>query len=242
MVAFGPEMPGWGSWEWVGDDLCRELAESFRTVRFRGWDVPDCDVAVVVKHAPPLAAARQLARRARLVYCPVDYYGSAADLLADRAWLGLCARVVVHCERLREYFRPWAAVDYLASLGTGADRRAALAAGYEAIRAHETELAAQFLDGLGRLPSWRVWGIADRGRIGDRVPTFGLTHRTLPAAEVASLLGAQGLFVWSGHFYAQGLIERLGLAPAGMLRVGFLHYNTGGEVARTLDALAAVGD
>jgi len=27
-----------------------------------------------------------------------------------------------------------------------------------------------------------------------------------------------------------------------MLRVGFLHYNTADEVARTLDALAAVGD
>lgn len=135
-----------------------------------------------------------------------------------------------------------AAIDYLASLGAGADRRAALAAGYETIRAHETELASQFLDGLTRLPSWRVWGIKDPARISDRVATFGLTHRTRPAAEVASLLGSQGLFVWSGNFYAQGLVERLGLAPAGMLRVGFLHYNTADEVARTLDALAAVGD
>jgi cysteine desulfurase family protein (TIGR01976 family) len=135
-----------------------------------------------------------------------------------------------------------AAVDYLASLGTGADRRAALATGYAAIRAHETALAPQFLDGLTRLPAWRVWGIADPARIGDRVSTFGLTHHTKPAAEVASALGTQGLFVWSGHFYAQGLIERLGLAPAGMLRIGFLHYNTDEEVSRTLDALAAVGD
>ncbi|HUR52594.1 MAG TPA: cysteine desulfurase-like protein, partial [Gemmataceae bacterium] len=135
-----------------------------------------------------------------------------------------------------------AAVDYLASLGIGGDRRAALAAGYAMIRAHETALAAQFLDGLARLPGWRVWGIADRTRIGDRVPTFGLTHRTRPAAEVARTLGEQGLFVWSGHFYAQGLIERLGLAPEGVLRIGCLHYNTAAEVARTLDALAAAGD
>jgi cysteine desulfurase family protein (TIGR01976 family) len=135
-----------------------------------------------------------------------------------------------------------AAVEYLAGLGTGADRRAALAAGYAAIRAHETALAAQFLDGLTRLPAWRVWGIADSARIGDRVPTFGLTHRTRPAADVASTLAALGLFAWSGHFYAQGLIESLGLAPAGMLRIGFLHYNTAEEVARTLDALAAVAD
>jgi cysteine desulfurase family protein (TIGR01976 family) len=135
-----------------------------------------------------------------------------------------------------------AAVDYLAGLGAGADRRAALAAGYAAIRGHESALAAQFLGGLTRLPAWRVWGVADPARIGERVSTFGLTHRTKPAAEVASALGARGLFVWSGNFYAQGLIERLGLAPAGMLRVGFLHYNTAEEVARTLDALAAVGD
>lgn len=135
-----------------------------------------------------------------------------------------------------------AAVDYLASLGTGSDRGAALSSAYAAIRAHETSLAAQFLRGLARLPAWRVWGLADPTRIGDRVSTFGLTHRKQPAAEVASTLGSQGLFVWSGHFYAQGLVERLGLAPVGMLRIGFLHYNTADEVARTLDALAAVGD
>jgi cysteine desulfurase family protein (TIGR01976 family) len=134
-----------------------------------------------------------------------------------------------------------AAVDYLASLGTGADRRAALATGYAAIRAHETALAAQFLDGLTRLPAWRVWGIAEPARIGERVSTFGLTHRARPAAEVAAEFGARGLFVWSGHFYAQGLVERLGLAPAGLLRIGFLHYNTAEEVARTLDALASAG-
>jgi len=135
-----------------------------------------------------------------------------------------------------------AAVDYLGRLGTGANRRAALTTGFAAVQAHETALTAQFLDGLARLPAWRVWGIADPARMGDRVSTFGLTHRTKPAAEIASALGAQGLFVWSGHFYAQGLIERLGLAPAGMLRIGFLHYNTAEEVARTLDALAAVGN
>lgn len=135
-----------------------------------------------------------------------------------------------------------AAVDYLASLGGGYDRRAALVTGYAAIRAHETALATQFLDGLTQIPTWRVWGIADPARIGDRVSTFGLTHRTISAAEAASTLGAKGLFVWSGHFYASGLIERLALAPAGMLRIGFLHYNTAEEVARILDTLSVMSD
>ena len=48
--------------------------------------------------------------------------------------------------------------------------------------------------------------------------------------------------MWSGNFYAAGLIERLGLAPAGMLRVGFLHYNTAEEVDRVLEALATAAD
>jgi cysteine desulfurase family protein (TIGR01976 family) len=135
-----------------------------------------------------------------------------------------------------------AAVEYLAGLGGGSARRAALTAAYAAIQAHETALAAQFLSGLTRLPAWRVWGITDPARIGDRVSTFGLTHRTRSAGEVASSLGEKGLFVWSGNFYAAGLIETLGLAPAGMLRVGFLHYNTAEEVDRALDALTTVAD
>ena len=136
-----------------------------------------------------------------------------------------------------------AAVDYLAGLGgEGSDRRAALASAYAAIRAHEDALSAQFLRGLARLPAWRVWGVADPARAADRVSTFGLTHRTKPASEVATAFAARGLFVWSGNFYAAGLIETLGLAPAGMLRIGFLHSNTPEEVERTLEALADVRD
>jgi len=135
-----------------------------------------------------------------------------------------------------------AAVDYLASLGGGGDRRASLASAYATIQEHETALARRFCDGFARLPSWRLWGISDPSRFGDRVATFGLTHRTRPASEVAAFLSDRGIFAWSGHFYAVSLIERLGLAPDGMLRIGFLHYNTADEVERTLEALAAFGD
>ena len=135
-----------------------------------------------------------------------------------------------------------AAVDYLANLGGGGERRSALARGYAAIAEHETALARQFLAGVAKLPSWRVWGIADPERLRERVSTFGLTHRIQPPTEVAARLAEQGIFAWAGHFYAQNLIETLGLAPAGMLRIGFLHYNTSEEVARTIAALAAIGD
>jgi selenocysteine lyase/cysteine desulfurase len=54
---------------------------------------------------------------------------------------------------------------------------------------------------------------------------------------IAASLGDQGIFTWNGNFYAPGLIEALGLSPAGMLRIGFLHYNTPEEVSRLLKSL-----
>ncbi len=54
-------------------------------------------------------------------------------------------------------------------------------------------------------------------------------------------LGRAGIFAWDGHFYAQALIERLGLAASGgVLRLGFVHYNTLAEVDRTLEALDTI--
>jgi selenocysteine lyase/cysteine desulfurase len=131
-------------------------------------------------------------------------------------------------------------VDYLAGLGGGGDYRGALATAYAAIREHETDLAARFLEGLTHLHAWRVWGVADPARMAERVPTFGLTHRTRPPEEVAATLGNQGIFAWHGHHYAPGLAEALGLGPDGTLRVGFLHYNTPSEVDRLLGALGEV--
>jgi selenocysteine lyase/cysteine desulfurase len=47
--------------------------------------------------------------------------------------------------------------------------------------------------------------------------------------------------VWSGHYYAINAIERLGfLDQGGLVRIGFVHYNTPAEVDRALEALAAL--
>lgn len=112
-VAFGPVMPGWGSWEWVGQDLLQETARRYRTTVFSAWEVPACDAAVVIKQAPPAEWLAALGRRTPALYCPVDFYGSAADIDADGGMLRRCARIVVHCERLRRYFAAYAPVEYL---------------------------------------------------------------------------------------------------------------------------------
>ena len=50
-------------------------------------------------------------------------------------------------------------------------------------------------------------------------------------------LGRRRMATWDGDFYATGLIERLGLAPDGVLRIGLTHYNTRAEVDGLLEAL-----
>src|SRR5262245_27316687 len=113
VVAFGPVMPGWGSWDWVGADLLAELARYYRTVPFYGPEVPSCDVALVVKHALPAGLVQRLAARAVVLYCPVDYYGSAGEIEADREMLVACSCVLVHCEDLRPIFEPHCPVEHV---------------------------------------------------------------------------------------------------------------------------------
>jgi hypothetical protein len=112
-IAFGPELPDWGSWAWVGADLAKELSKHFGTVTFRADEIPKCDVAVFVKHAPSRELVEEVSRRAAVVYCPVDYYGAAAMIDADADMLRRCSRILVHCERLRRYFEPYAPVEYI---------------------------------------------------------------------------------------------------------------------------------
>jgi len=139
-----------------------------------------------------------------------------------------------------------AAVEYLRDLGRSVGgrsegsggRRAELVAAYGAIVAHERAIGTRMLDGLGRIPGIRVWGITDPGRWAERVPTFGLTIDGVAPADAAAELARAGIFAWDGDFYATGLIERLGLADrGGMLRLGLVHYNTADEVDRTLGEL-----
>lgn len=111
-IAFGPELPGFGSWEWIGLEMAESLKGRFETVTFRE-DVPQCDVVVFVKFCPELAELRQVTSRARVLFCPVDRYGSGAEIDADEPFLSRCQRIVVHCHRLARWFLPYAPVDYL---------------------------------------------------------------------------------------------------------------------------------
>jgi cysteine desulfurase family protein (TIGR01976 family) len=133
-----------------------------------------------------------------------------------------------------------AAIDYLADLGDGADRRAKLRSAFGRIRAYERGLTSHLLARLAELPDVRVLGISDAKRVDERVPTASIVHRQREAKAVAAHLAASGIFVWHGNMYALRLSESLGLEPHGMIRIGLLHYNTAAEIERLVETLQAL--
>lgn len=113
-VAFGPEAPAFGSWQWVGADLCQALAAMGHATSVFRDAIPDCDVIVFVKFKPSASELRQLRNDGRiLIYFPVDLYDIAASIDLDCDSLRNFHRIIVHCERLRKYFSVWSKVEYL---------------------------------------------------------------------------------------------------------------------------------
>ncbi len=135
-----------------------------------------------------------------------------------------------------------AAVDYLADLAGGAgSRRERLLQSMAAIKAYEMELSAYFLQEATKVPGLKVYGITDVELLDQRTPTFAVSLAGHTAESVATYLGEQGIYVWHGHYYALAIMERLGLLDSGgLVRIGFLHYNTKEEVDRTITALKAI--
>ncbi|MFQ5401155.1 MAG: cysteine desulfurase-like protein [Anaerolineae bacterium] len=135
-----------------------------------------------------------------------------------------------------------AAVNYLAQIGgSEGSRRERLVRAMARIKQHEMGLSEHFLKGAVDVPGLRVYGITDIERLAQRTPTFAVSLKGYTPEEVATRLGEQGIFVWHGHYYAIAVMERLGLLDkGGLVRIGFVHYNTLEEVDRVLSALRAL--
>lgn len=137
-----------------------------------------------------------------------------------------------------------AAIDYIASIG-GSDgtRRERLVRAISSIKQHEMALSEHFLTGATQIAGLRVYGITDIENLENRTPTFAISLKGYTPKEVATKLGEQGIFVWHGDYYAVAVMERLGLQnKGGLVRIGFVHYNTHEEVDRVLAALAALAE
>jgi cysteine desulfurase family protein (TIGR01976 family) len=132
-----------------------------------------------------------------------------------------------------------AAVEYLASIGgSEGTRRQRIARAMAATKEYEQELSERFLRGAAEVPGLQVFGITDIETLENRTPTFAVRLHGYTTEAVAARLGEQGIFVWHGHYYAVAVMERLGLLDqGGLVRIGFVHYNTFDEVDDVLTAL-----
>ena len=133
-----------------------------------------------------------------------------------------------------------AAVDFLASLAPGGNRRESLRAVFELLHERGDRLIGQLWNGLREIDGVHLYGLEVGGhrpplqQAAARTPTIAFTIDNVPAIEVAKKLAERGVFVSHGDFYAMTVVERLGQAPHGLVRAGCACYTTTEEVDRLL--------
>jgi cysteine desulfurase family protein (TIGR01976 family) len=139
-----------------------------------------------------------------------------------------------------------AAVEHLASLGSGAgtgpgagagagaSRRQRLLASMAAVEEYERSLFARLLDGLDAMEH-----VTQYGRAARRAPTAFFAVAGQTPRQVAEYLAARQVNVWNGDNYAWELAGVLGLRDSGgAVRAGLVHYNDQADVDRLLAAVA----
>jgi cysteine desulfurase family protein (TIGR01976 family) len=144
-----------------------------------------------------------------------------------------------------------AAVDFYASLAgyrTGSDsdrvndsthqnRRNHLQSAFAGLRAHSAPQVKRLWESLSGINGVRLYGPQPDV---ERTPTVSFVVKNVAATEVARHLADRGLFASHGDFYAATVIERLGLAPEGLVRVGCACYTSDDEIERLIKAVREI--
>lgn len=136
-------------------------------------------------------------------------------------------------------------IDYFAwlgeSVGAKGSLREKIAAAFASAGAYERGLATRLIQGLRQLPGVTIVGPGPETETNPRVPTVSFTHKSVAPSAIASALAKRNVFVWSGHNYALGTVQKLGLnEEEGVLRIGIAQYNTDREIDRALDVVTDV--
>jgi cysteine desulfurase family protein (TIGR01976 family) len=127
-----------------------------------------------------------------------------------------------------------AAVDFLASLAAGPNRRERLRASLQQLHERGDALVTQLWNGLREIKRVHLYGLPPGAA---RTPTVAFVVDGAPSMQVAKKLVERGLFLSHGDFYAMTVIERLGQAQHGVVRAGCACYTTPDEVDRLVAAV-----
>jgi selenocysteine lyase/cysteine desulfurase len=134
-----------------------------------------------------------------------------------------------------------AAVDFYASLVAQVDnlrsRREHLESTFTGLRKHSSTQVKRLWEELSNTRGVRLYGPPPDVA---RTPTVSFVVKNIASTEVARRLADRGLFASHGDFYAQTVIERLGLAPEGLVRVGCACYTSDDEIERLIEAVGEI--
>lgn len=129
-----------------------------------------------------------------------------------------------------------ATIDFLASIARiGATRRERLANAYSALHDAGYQLITLLWNELSAIPRVRLYGPPPSQ---PRTPTIGFTIDRVTAEDVVRALVERGLFLSHGDFYAQTVIERLGVEA--LVRAGCACYTTRVEIERLIEAVREI--
>jgi cysteine desulfurase family protein (TIGR01976 family) len=129
-----------------------------------------------------------------------------------------------------------AAVEFLASLAPGANRRERLTTSLGALHERGDRLLERLWTGLGDVPGVRLFGPPPGS---PRTPTLAFALDGVPPEALARDLDRRGIFVSHGHFYANTAVARVGRAEQGLVRAGCACYTTEEEIDRLIEAVGA---
>src|SRR6185369_14473330 len=110
-----------------------------------------------------------------------------------------------------------AAVEYLASLGGGVSLRENLRNVFHETHARNMALLTRLWNALSSMPRVNLYGPPPGS---SRTPTLAFTIDGDASTDAARRLSEKGLFLSHGDFYAYTIVQRLGLAPEGLIRAG----------------------
>lgn len=132
-----------------------------------------------------------------------------------------------------------AAIDFIASYGTGADLREQLVSSMQALHQFEQEKFKELYNGLAAIEGIEIYG--PDANAPDRAPTIAFNLSNMSADTACERLAEHHIFAWSGHFYAIRTTEVLGLAErGGVIRMGISGYMRSEEIQRTLEVMRSL--
>lgn len=131
-----------------------------------------------------------------------------------------------------------AAVDFLASLSAnGNSRRERLENAFAEFHRRDQQLIKTLWEGLSEIEGVKLYGPKHDAQ---RTALVSFTVKDIPSRKISEELARNAIFASSGNFYAATVVERLGVAGQGLLRIGCACYTTQAEVERLVRAVGEI--